>query len=215
MSSLPYSKDYWSKKVAGYADEAWSNQPSPFAELAAKQLRPKSVILELGAGIGQDGLWFASQGHKVILSDATDQHFAEITERAKGADIELQKIDLLAPLPFDDNNLDVVYAHLVLHYFDDETMKSIIKEIERVLKPGGLLACMVNTQTDEEYDPAEADDSDIIEYRGISKRFFTTDSLQRFMGNFDTVLLDDQGRTPKDEAIGNSGMIQFIGAKRG
>ena len=54
----------------------------------------------------------------------------EVNER-----VDLRTLDVLMPFEIDDASLDVVYAHLILHYFDNDTMKRIISEISRVLKP--------------------------------------------------------------------------------
>lgn len=208
---MSYSSAYWNKKIASYLDESWSREPSPFVKKVSKYLSPNSTLVELGSGAGQDGLWLAAQGHKVVLTDATSNYFDHIKEQVKQLPVELTQLDVTKRLPFADSCIDAVYAHLVLHYFNDEEMIKIITEIERVLKPGGILACMVNTQSDEEYDTQKADSQDIMHVNGITKRFFTVETLRPFVQGFEPLLFDNKGQTPKDDAVGNSGMIEFIG----
>ena len=40
---------------------------------------------------------------------------------------------------------------------------------------------------------------------------FSKESLEPFVKDFEPLLFDENGRTPKDDAVSNSGMIQFIG----
>jgi ubiquinone/menaquinone biosynthesis C-methylase UbiE len=215
VTQLAYNSDYWSKKVESYFEEDWAHQPSPFSQEVSRFIKPKSTLLELGTGAGQDGLWFAERGQDVTLSDGVDGSFDSIqnTARNKGLNnISLVKFDLTGTFPFPDSSFDVVYAQLVLHYFNDNAMSQIVNEIYRVLNPGGVFAMMANSQKDEEYNPDVVEDN-LINIKGISKRFFTTESLKPFVRNFEELLLDENGRTPKDDAVNNSGMVRFIGRK--
>jgi len=143
-SANDYNAAHWAKKVPQYLNQAWSSQPSPFAQLVAEYVKPTSVILELGTGAAQD---------------------------------------------------------------------AIINEINRVLRPGGIVACMVNTTSDPEYQAAKVDDSGLLIVDGLTKRFFTPEIFSTFVSNFAPLLIDAEGKTPKDDAVSNSGMIRFIGRK--
>jgi SAM-dependent methyltransferase len=47
-------------------------------------------------------------------------------------------IDIRSPLPFSDNSLEFVYAsHLIEHLIDDD-LNTLLQEIFRILKPGGI-----------------------------------------------------------------------------
>ena len=166
--------------------------------------------MELGTGAGQDGLWFHSQGFDTTLTDATNVAFDSIKERSKN-NIKISQVDITESLPFQDNSFDVVYAHLVLHYFNDEAMKSIISEIQRVLCKEGLLACMVNSTKDPEYDRFLENNEHLIGSGKIQKRYFSTASFLPFVAEFSTVVIDDNGRTPKDNEVGTSGLVRFLG----
>lgn len=43
-----------------------------------------------------------------------------------------------APLPYDNGSVSVVHAHHFLEHFDGEDAVKILREIERVLMPGGV-----------------------------------------------------------------------------
>lgn len=215
-SGNAYNQAYWAKKTPKYLSEDWSTRPSPFAKLVADYLALDQTLLELGTGAGQDGLWLAGRVKKVVMTDGQDLAFEEIRRRAKAqntGNIDLQVVDITQDFAFEDGSFDVVYAQLVLHYFDDETMHKIIGEIQRVLKPGGLLACMVNSTKDPEYDPKQMNENGLIMVDGLIKRYFDEASFQPFVQDFETILLDSKGKTPKDDAVSNSGMVRFIGRK--
>ncbi len=215
-SGSVFNQTHWSKKLPSYLAEEWSIRPSPFVQVVATYLKPNSVILELGTGAGQDGLWLASKGHTVTMTDGTTAIFGDIKKRqsqVKSNDIKLTRLDITKSFAFENNSFDCVYAQLVLHYFDDIVMNRIISEISRVLKPKGILACMMNSTKDSEYDPEKADDDGLINVDGLVKRFFSVESFRPFVKRFEPLLFDDQGRTPKDDAKNISGMIRYIGKK--
>lgn len=209
---MSFNSEYWNNKIQKYKQEDWALSPSPFAKLVWLYITGED-ILELGTGAGQDGLWFATQGKKVVMSDATDYNFEELKKQSKDS-VELVKFDITQTFPFEDKSFDAVYAQLVVHYFNDETTEFIFSEMYRVLKDGGVIALMVNSVNDSEYDKSIASSEDIIITKGLSKRYFSVESLMPFVKDFEVLLLDNKGRTPKDDAVDNSGMIQFIGRKR-
>lgn len=210
MSNNDYNPEHWKKKLPKYLEEAWSKVPSPFVQMASKYFEPHSKVLELGTGAGQDGIWLESQNFDVTLTDGDAVAFDEIIKRSTKGTRPL-KMDITKRLPFKDQTFDVVYAQLVLHYFDDKTMNKIMSEIKRVLKPGGILACMVNSTNDPEYDERLEDSSGLINVDGLFKRYFSVESFSPLVQGFDPILFDNRGRTPKDDAVQTSGMIQFIG----
>ena len=52
-------------------------------------------------------------------------------------------LDVTLGLPFDDNSLRGVYASHVIEHFDDTSVRRLISELYRVLKPGGALRLIV------------------------------------------------------------------------
>ena len=44
---------------------------------------------------------------------------------------------------FDDNSVDLIYASHVLEYFDRQEVIKVLKEWQRVLRPGGVLRLAV------------------------------------------------------------------------
>ncbi|HEY4161396.1 MAG TPA: class I SAM-dependent methyltransferase [Candidatus Saccharimonadales bacterium] len=207
----------WAEKHKGkYAASDWIDKPSIFAEAVVRYFPSTGKVLELGAGQGQDGRFFAQQGYEVTSTDL-EQTALDISKQKQSVElrskITLQQVDLGKKLPFADASFHAVYAHLSLHYFDTDTTKQIFNEIRRVLKPGGVLAFLVNSTNDPEYGIGKQLEMDYFQTDGMPKRYFSVRTAGGFTAGFTVKLLDDQGETYKDMAKGVHNLIRFIGIK--
>jgi SAM-dependent methyltransferase len=90
---------------------------------------------------------------------------------------------LPAPLPFADASFDVVTAGLSLHYFPWDGTVSIMNEVHRVLRPGGLFGFAVNASGDSEfgYGRGEEIEPGLFAFDGRLKRFFTEANCRRLL----------------------------------
>ncbi len=209
--------DNWSNIHSRYKKEDWIDKPSLFAQTAIAYFPETGKILELGAGQGQDARFFAGQGYDVISTDSSDSALAlnkaKLPQGLKGK-ITIQNLDISKGFPFPDESFDIVYAHLSLHYFDHDTTIKIFHEIERVLRKGGILAFLVNSTNDPEYQEGEKIEKDFFRVEGMTKRYFTVETAKTFAAHFETLLLDNKGETYKDSAKGIYNLIRFIGVKK-
>ena len=100
------------------------------------------TLLEVGCGVGIDLVRFARAGTIVTGIDiskiAIELAHRNIEQHGLQADLQLMNGECMG---FPQNTFDVVYAHGVLQY-TAETGK-MIREIHRVLKPGGEAVMMV------------------------------------------------------------------------
>lgn len=205
------TKTFWQKKLTKYSNEDWANKPSIFATQAINYFPKPGKILELGAGLGQDTIFFAQKGFNVTSTDLIDLFTTQVPEDLK-PNIDFQTLDLTNHLPFPPQSFDIVYSHLALHYFDKQRTQQLFNEIYEVLKPGGILAVLTNTIDDPETKQFEKLEDDYYQDpSGVKKRFFSSDSLKEFTSNFETILLDNKGETHKDEI---KTLIRFIGKKK-
>jgi SAM-dependent methyltransferase len=99
-------------------------------------------LLEVGCGVGIDLVRFARHG-----AVATGVDLAEVAIGLARKNTELHNVAATVEtmdgehLEFSDRTFDVVYAHGVLQYTNDPS--KMIREIYRVLKPGGEAILMV------------------------------------------------------------------------
>ena len=99
-------------------------------------------VLEIGVGAGSDHLNWAKAGADLFGVDLTEKGIETTRKRLNLYDLKsnLQRIDA-ENLPFEDNYFDIVYSWGVIHHSEDT--EQIIKEILRVLKPGGKFLGMI------------------------------------------------------------------------
>lgn len=99
-------------------------------------------VLEIGCGVGTDGAQFAEAGADYTGVDLTEAAVELARKRFElfGLSGKFQTADA-ENLDFADGSFDLVYSHGVLHH-TPETEKAI-KEIHRVLRPGGRAMVML------------------------------------------------------------------------
>lgn len=153
-------RDYWEQEVCGTSPfmigsvepgsaewfervEEYRYRVEPFIHSIAQFTRHKGKkILEIGVGAGTDHLQWARAGCECFGVDLTDAAI-ETTRRhlsLYGLTSNLQRIDA-QKLPFEDEVFDLVYSWGVIHH--SEHPEKIIKEIKRILKPGGIFIGMM------------------------------------------------------------------------
>jgi phosphatidylethanolamine/phosphatidyl-N-methylethanolamine N-methyltransferase len=101
------------------------------------QAKPTDSVLLCGAGTGLD-LKFMQNYKCLTAIDITPGMITKLKERAKklGLLVDAQVMDG-QKLQFADNSFDAVLLHLILAVIPDPV--ACIKEVERVLKPGGTI----------------------------------------------------------------------------
>ena len=97
-------------------------------------------ILDAGCGSGPLAAALRDKGAVVSGFDASGA-MVELARKRLGDDADVRVEDLGEPLPFVDDEFDVVVASLVLHYLED--WSGPLAELRRVLKPGGRLIVSV------------------------------------------------------------------------
>jgi len=99
-------------------------------------------VLEIGCGLGTDGAQFAQAGADYTGVDLTNAAVDLAQKRFELFDLQgtFQTADA-EKLDFADNSFDLVYSHGVLHHTPDTA--GAIREVHRVLKPGGRAIVML------------------------------------------------------------------------
>ena len=150
-----------------------------FAKRCVQFMRKGMHVLDLGCGYGADAMYFAKNGMKVTAIDFSSTSIDQVRERAANLSIALRAIqhDVSNKLPFPAATFNAVYAHLSLHYFDDETTSAIFAEIRRVLKPGGVLFVKCKSVDDPLYGKGKKIGPDMYHSEHV-RRFFRKEYME-------------------------------------
>ena len=99
-------------------------------------------VLEVGCGLGTDGAQFAKSGADYTGIDLTEAAVDLARRRFELSDLRgTFRVADAERLDFPDNSFDLVYSHGVLHHTPDTA--GAIREIHRVLRPGGRAVIML------------------------------------------------------------------------
>lgn len=100
----------------------------------------ESRVLDLAAGTGKLTRLLANYGYKLSAVEPT----LSMREKFKAILPDIPLYDGTAwKIPFEDQSLDAVIVGQAFHWFDD---LPTLKEIHRVLKPGGYLGLIWNME---------------------------------------------------------------------
>lgn len=118
------------------------NQVIPYQKLLKDILNEvgevsHSRILDLGAGTGNLCKLLKSSTNTVVALDYSKEALEVCLKKVNDVNIIVQSI--LEPLPFEDNYFDIVVSNNTLYTINTSKQLFVIKEIERILRPGGNL----------------------------------------------------------------------------
>ncbi len=118
------------------------NEARPYQDMIARQVAllapaPGSRVLDAGTGSGNLAAALERGGAEVTGVDFCEP--ALDLARPKAPRAHFQFADLTRPLPFPDASFDQVACSAVLHVLSRDQQRFAIRELARVLRPGGRL----------------------------------------------------------------------------
>lgn len=126
--------------IGGYVDYEW-NRLRPI--LAAYGITVAGQrVLEFGSNVGASSVVFSLDGARVQGVDVAAEYIE--LARANAArygreDIAFLHVPDTRQLPFEDGCFDLIACNSVLEYVHPDQLAEIQRELDRVLKPGGLI----------------------------------------------------------------------------
>jgi len=127
-------------------------------------------ILSLAAGRGGDEALFSTLGASVIFTN-----------------------DVGNPFPFKDSSFKIVYTRSILHHFNNSTQKGILREVFRVLEPGGLLILQLKSKKDILYSSQKMAVGDGMFYfmaGDFNRNYLSMDELENRVRNSGLQILE-------------------------
>ena len=117
-----------------------------FDQILRQRITPSMRILDVGCGFGRNLIYLMREGYEVFATDADEAGIAATrrmaVDLAPGLPAENFRVEPAEAMSFPDGFADVVISSAVLHFArTDEQFLAMVREMWRVLKPGGLFFC--------------------------------------------------------------------------
>jgi SAM-dependent methyltransferase len=122
-----------------------------FDQILRGNITPGMTVLDAGCGYGRNLVHLLREGCAVFAldrdADAID-HVCKLSASLEtGLPAENFQVGLIERMPFTGGMADVVLCCAVLHFArDEEQFRAMLKELWRVLKPGGMLFCRLGSR---------------------------------------------------------------------
>mgnify|MGYP002056444089 FL=1 len=181
-------------------------EPSISAKKALNFFKEKKInnIIELGAGLGRDSIFFAKNNIKIQALDYSSSGIEIINHKIKRDNlsnyISTKLFDVREKLPFKDNSVDACYSHML--YCMALTTKDLEKlnnEIHRILKPNGLNIYTVRHTNDGDYKNGKHIGEDLYENDGFIVHYFSEEKVNSLLNGFKNIALEkfEEGTFPR------------------
>jgi SAM-dependent methyltransferase len=127
-----------------------------FDQILRGNLEPGMKVLDAGCGYGRNLVYLLRMGCEVFALDASAEGVGHVRALAKelapGLPDENFKVGVIEAMPFAGGIADVVICNSVLHFArDEQQFLAMVKELWRVLKPGGMLFCRLGSRIGMEF----------------------------------------------------------------
>ncbi len=145
------------------------------AAIDAARIGPGMLVADIGTGTGFLAERALDTGARVVGIDISDAMLAEVRARLAGRPFEARSGDAAA-LPFDSGEVDAALGNMVLHHAEDPP--AAIREMARILKPGGRLVITDADTHSHEWLRSEQHDRWLGFDRGDIRRWFRAAGLE-------------------------------------
>ena len=117
-------------------------------------------VLDAGCGYGRNLVHLLREGCEVFALDADRngvEHVRQLSASlGTGLPAENFQVGVIERMPFPDAFADVVMCSSVLHFARDEDhFRAMVRELWRVLRPGGMLFCRLGSRIGMEFERVE------------------------------------------------------------
>ena len=180
--------------------------PSVAAKRSIKLFKEKNIknIIELGAGLGRDTIFFAENSLKVNVLDYSPSAVKIINDKSKKNNllnfISAKVFDIRKKLPFKDGSIDGCFSHMLYCMaLSMSELENLNKEIHRILKPGGINIYTVRHTEDGDYKNGTHIGEDLYENDGFIVHFFSEEKVKKLSKGFRILEIEkfEEGSFPR------------------
>ena len=202
---LNQQSQHWEKNFSS-KPEMFGLEPSLPAKKSLELFKESKIskIVELGAGLGRDTIFFAKNSIHVTAVDYSSSGLKVINDKAQKQSlsnlISTKLFDVRKKLPFEDNSIEACFSHMLYCMaLTTEELKYLNNEICRVLKPNGINIYTVRHTKDGDYKNGIHRGEDLYENDGFIVHFFSKDKINSLLEGYQNIKIEDfeEGSFPR------------------
>ena len=181
-------------------------EPSIAAVKALKSFKEQNIIniVELGAGLGRDTVYFAQNSIKVQALDYSKTAIESITNKAEKLNlaefIKPKFFDVRKKLPFENNTIDGCFSHMLYSMaLSNSDLENLNNEICRILKPEGINIYTARHIDDGDYKNGIHRGENLYENDGFIVHFFSKEKIKQLSKGFEVLDIEkfEEGKFPR------------------
>ena len=180
--------------------------PSLSAKKALKLFQEKKIdkIVEVGAGLGRDSIFFARNSIHVDALDYSSSAIKVIEQKIEKEKlsnyISTKVFDIREKLPFKDNSVEACFSHMLYCMaLTKSDLEKLNNEICRILKTNGINIYTVRHIDDGDYKNGIHRGEDLYENDGFIVHFFSKDKVNSLLKGFQNLEIKnfEEGNFPR------------------
>jgi len=186
--------------------EMFGLSPSIAAVKALKKFKKENItsIIELGAGLGRDSIFFAQNSIHVEVLDYSKTAINSIIHKTEKLGltkfIKAKVFDVRKKLPYGNNIFGGCFSHMLYCMaLSNSDLENLNNEICRVLKSGGINIYTVRHTEDGDYKNGVHVGEDLYENDGFIVHFFSKDKVNQLAKGFKISEIEsfEEGKFPR------------------
>ena len=194
---LDQQSQYWEKNFSS-KPEMFGLEPSIPAKKSLELFKKQNItkIIELGAGLGRDTIFFAQNSIHVKALDYSLSGIKAINKKAEKLNssnfISTKIFDVREKLPFEDNSVEACFSHMLYCMaLVNNDLENLNQEIHRILKPKGINIYTVRHTNDGDFKKGIHRGEDLYENDGFIVHFFSKDKVKSLLKGFENISIDE------------------------
>ena len=205
QKKLDQQSQHWEESFLN-KPEMFGLNPSIAAIKALKFFKEQNIknIVELGAGLGRDTVYFAKNFIHVEALDYSKSSIKSITNKSIKINlakfIKTKVFDIRKKLPFKDNSVEACFSHMLYCMaLVTSELKNLNDEIYRILKNKGINIYTVRNTIDADYTKGNHRGEDLYEIDGFVIHFFSNEKIKSLLNGFLNLGIEnfDEGSFPR------------------
>ena len=204
-TNLNNQEEYWETNYTN-KPKMFGLTPSFAAEEALKVFKKNNIsnIVELGAGLGRDTIFFAKNNIKVEALDYSKTAVMSIKKKIEEFNlskfVSAKVFDVRKKLPFKNNSIQGIFSHMLYCMaLKNLEVQNLNNEILRVLEKGGINIYTVRNFEDGDYKNGVHIEDESYQNDGFIINFFSKKKIEDLLVGFSNMKIDrfNEGDFPR------------------